>query len=174
MTIRVLVAAAALLTGCMEEKRTPVDYTERIERTSVSAADTAGRPAPVAPTAQDPPATMPGSTSATSEVTLAPLTGGRVHGLLRLRGNGGSTIIDAALTAERGAGTYDGAIHLGECRRLGSRVAALIAVSIDSAGTGRSATFVPLPIDTLLARRHAVVFGRGGRPDSCGDVGVRT
>jgi hypothetical protein len=173
MKRRLLVAAAALLAACLEEKRTPVDYTERIERTSVSAADTASRPAPVAPSAQDPPVTLPGS-DATAEVTIAPLTAGRVHGLLRLRGNGGSTIVDAALTAERGAGTYEGAIHVGPCSRLGARVASLIAVSIDSLGTGRSATFVAFPIDTLLVRRHAVVFGRGGRPDSCGDVAAPT
>ena len=169
---RVLVSALLLATtACMQEKGTPEDYTERIERSSVSAEDTASPPARVADHIADPPPVLPGSLR-TAAVVLRARTAPAPHGAATLRGNGGTTIVDVRLRGERNGGTYSGGLHRGSCERLGAQVAGVNPVSTDTSGNGRSATIVALPIDTLLAHSHALVFGIGGRPESCGNVGT--
>ncbi|HEX2191347.1 MAG TPA: hypothetical protein VHG51_20720, partial [Longimicrobiaceae bacterium] len=96
----------------------------------------------------------------------------------RLRGSG------RAATAGRGASvsvalsggapgiTYDGAVRLGVCARVGPTVAPLHPVSADSLGRGAAASDLPFPVDSLLRAPHVVVYGRGGRPEACGPVGA--
>jgi hypothetical protein len=166
-------ACVLLASACRQEERTPVHFTEATEQSSTSVRDTAVRPASIVPNPQDTFAAPVPSSSGTVAITLAPLTAARLQGSANLKANGNSTIATVELRFPSGAGSHDGVIHQGRCARPGPVVTDLHSVTTDSLGVGRSATFVDIPLDTLRAKPHALVFGKGGRPHACGEVGAR-
>ena len=50
-------------------------------------------------------------------------------------------------------------------------VLSLFPVSADSLGAGRAISDLPLAIDSLTGKPHVIVYGRGGRPETCAAIG---
>jgi hypothetical protein len=158
------------VTACRQEERTATEFTEATEQSSTSARDTAVRPASIVPNPQDTFVVPLPSSSGSASLTLAPLTKVQTRGSAVLKANGWSTIASVKLQFAAGGGTHEGFIHQGNCRKLGPTITDLHPVTTDSVGVGASATFVDVPLDTLRARPHALAFGKGGRPHTCGDI----
>ena len=165
-----IVVMASLLSGCRQEERTALDYTEATEQSSTSAADTATRPQPIVPNPQDTFVVPQPSSTGQLTVALQPMTRARLSGTAIFKANGFSTQTGVRLTFPAGAGTHEGVIHAGTCTKLGPTITDLNPVSTDSLGVGRSASFIDIPLDTLRARPHALTFGKGGRPHACGNI----
>ena len=170
LTVTVTVTLTVMLTACRQEGRTYHNFTEASEQTSTSLGDTTIRPMPVIPNPQDTFAVPQPSTGGTISFPLTMQVEHKPSGNASLKANGWSTIATVHLRSPVGAGTHEGFIHAGRCAKLGPTVTDLHPVSTDSLGIGSAATFVNIPLDTLLARPHAVVYGRGGRPHTCGDI----
>jgi hypothetical protein len=163
-------ACALALCACREEKRSWTSFTEATEQTSTSIADTASRAAPIVP---NPPDTLAGaqpSRSGTLSISLAAHSAPPLNGRAMLKANGNSTIVSVHLQSTSGAAPYEGVVRVGRCAHLGPPATDLQPVSTDSLGKGASASFINIPLDTLRAKQHAVVYGSGGRPDTCGDI----
>jgi hypothetical protein len=170
MKLAVALCCSLALSACRQEERTLTDYTEAIEQNATSVADTAVRPAPIVPNPPDTFAVPVPSSTGSIAVTLAPMTPVRLQGTATLKANGWSTIAAVKLHFSAGGGSHEGMIHQGTCQKLGPTVTDLHPISTDSLGVGASATFVDIPLDTLRARPHAIVFGRGARPHTCGQI----
>jgi hypothetical protein len=165
-----LLLAAQGLGRCYDEDRSPTEYTAAAEKSSTSSNDTTTAPAPVVPgvsdTTSDP---LPPPRAAT--VALSPLGQG-LRGTAQLRSSGTATLVFASLSQGKASTSYDGAIRQGRCARMGANVAPLLPVTADSLGGGRAASDVPVPIDSLLGSPHVLVYGKGGRPEACGELGA--
>lgn len=182
VVLGLLLMAGPGLGRCYDEDRSPTEYTAAAEKSSTSSNDTTSAPASVVPgvtdTTSDP---LPPPRAAA--VVLTPLGQGpggtplllapmaeRVRGTAQLRSAGGGSLVLTTLAQGKASTTYDGAIRQGRCTRLGANVASLLPVTVDSLGGGRAASDVPVPMDSLLGRPHVLVYGKGGRPESCADL----
>lgn len=158
--------------GCGEEGRTPSHYTPANDKAATSVEDTTPPLARAVPGAVEPPA-APLPPPASAAVVLEPTDTASVRGSARLASAGHGTEVMVELARGKAGVTYVGEIRLGACGRLGATVASLNPVSADSLGGGAASTRVPVPVDSLLGGRHAVVFGKGGRPETCGEIASR-
>jgi hypothetical protein len=170
LRIRRLAAVVVLLAACTEEERTPLDYTEAVEQSSTSIADTATAPQPIIPDPQDTPVVPQPVLKAALNVVLQSFAQPPLTGTARLKPNGNWTIVSIDLRTANGSGNYEGAVRQGACTAPGPTVTGLNPVSTDSLGKGASATFIDVPLDTLVAKPHIVIFGKGGRRESCGPI----
>lgn len=159
-------AALLALAACGDEDRTYTGFTASIDKTSTSADDTTGVPAPAVP---HPPDTLleKSPPQVAFAVALGPVASARVRGTGQVKAVGKSTSIAVALAEGVQGATYEGAVRQGSCAGVGASVASLFPVSADSLGNGRASSDVSLPIDSLLGAPHVVVYGRGGRPEAC-------
>jgi hypothetical protein len=163
--LTVLLLAAA----CGDEDRTQTEFTASIDKTSTSADDTAAIPAravPVPDTLEQ--AAPPQGTAA---ISLAPLGRAMVRGSGEVKAVGKASSVSVALTQGIAGATYEGAIRQGGCAAMGSSVASLLPATADSLGSGRAQSDVNVPIDSLTASPHVIVYGRGGRPETCAQIG---
>jgi hypothetical protein len=160
----VLLAAA-----CGDEDRTQTEFTASIDKTSTSADDTAAVPAravPVPDTLQ-----QPAPPQVAVGIALAPLGRATLRGSGQVKAVGKATSISVALSQGIAGVTYEGAIRQGGCQAMGPNVASLYPVTADSLGNGRTSSDTPLPIDSLTSKPHVIVYGRGGRPETCAPIG---
>jgi hypothetical protein len=160
----VLLAAA-----CGDEDRTQTEFTASIDKTSTSADDTAAVPARAVPV----PDTLeqPAPPQVTVALALLPLGRATVRGSGQAKAVGKATSVAVALSQGIAGVTYEGAIRQGGCQAMGASVASLYPVSADSLGSGRVSSDVNVPIDSLTAKPHVIVYGRGGRPETCAAIG---
>lgn len=158
------------LAACGEEDRTPSHFTPSSDRRATSADDTLTRLASAVPGAIEPPR-RPLPPPAAAGVALSPTDTASLRGIGRLAGAGRLTSVSVALTGGKAGTSYQGAIRQGGCARTGATVASLNPVSADSLGLGAASTHVSVPIDSVLGGRHVVVYGKGGRPETCGEIG---
>jgi len=165
-----LLAALIALAACGDEDRTPRDYTASIDKTSTSADDTAATPAPVIADPADT-AAKPAPPQVTIPLFLDPLGRSTARGSGEAKAVGKSTSISVDLARAVAGATYEGAVRQGSCAGAGSTIASLHPVTADSLGTGRASSDVSLPIDSLTKQPHVVVYGRGGRPETCAAIG---
>ncbi|WP_420129404.1 hypothetical protein [Longimicrobium sp.] len=161
----VLLLAAA----CGDEDRTQTEFTASIDKTSTSADDTAAVPARAVPVPDT--AEQPAPSQVTVALALAPLGRATVRGSGEARAVGKATSVSVALSRGIAGVTYEGAIRQGGCRAMGPNVASLYPVSADSLGSGRVSSDVHVPIDSLTAKPHVIIYGRGGRPETCAPIG---
>jgi hypothetical protein len=162
-------AVLLALSACGDEDRTQTDFTASIDKTSTSADDTAAVPAravPVPDTAEKPPPPQ-----GTVGIALAPLGRATLRGSGEVKAVGKATSISVALSQGIAGATYEGAVRQGGCAAMGATVASLFPVSADSLGAGRASSDVNVPIDSLTAKPHVIVYGRGGRPETCAAIG---
>jgi hypothetical protein len=166
--MRYLLLAALCMSACREEHSTPDTFTQSMEQTATHAGDTATIAARVVPNPRD---TLPKPSGSSSiiRLALAPITIVPLRGTIMLRGMPNATAFDVTLHASTG-GTVSGNVRLGTCQNPGPGVAALNPVTLDTLGNGRAAGDFPIPIDSLTAHPHIVVFGSGLRPESCGAI----
>lgn len=160
-----------LAVACGAENRTPTHFTPSNDKTATSKNDTVAVPASAVPGRQLPPLPPPGSRGSAS-LALASIDTAALRGAARLTGIGGLTTVTVSLAQGKGGITYEGAIRQGVCQRMGATVASLHPISADSlSGAGAASTDVPVPLDSLLSRAHVVVYGKGGRPETCAAIG---
>ncbi|HYR08345.1 MAG TPA: hypothetical protein VEQ60_11270 [Longimicrobium sp.] len=158
-----------LSAACGDEDRTQTEFTASIDKTSTSADDTAAVPAravPVPDTLQ-----QPAPPQVTVGISLAPLGRATVRGSGQVKAVGKATSVSVALSQGIAGVTYEGAIRQGGCAAMGPNVASLYPVTADSLGNGRTSSDTPLPIDSLTSKPHVIVYGRGGRPETCAPIG---
>jgi hypothetical protein len=158
-----------LLAACGDEDRTQTEFTASIDKTSTSADDTAAVPARAVPVPDTPRQPPPPQT--TAPITLAPLGRATLRGSGEVKAVGKASSVSVALSQGMAGVTYEGAIRQGGCAAMGASVASLFPVSADSLGSGRAQSDVNVPIDSLTARPHVIVYGRGGRPETCAPIG---
>lgn len=163
-----VLAALLALAGCGDEDRTQTDYTASADKVSTSADDTAATPALAIPLSDTLPREAPPQD--TFALALAPVPGARGRGSGEVMAAGKATSVAVALSGVVGGATYEGSVRQGRCAATGPAVASLFPVSADSLGSGRAASDVPVPVDSLTGRPHAVVYGRGGRTELCGEI----
>lgn len=169
MRTRIVLACILVLAACGDEDRTQTEFTASIDKTSTSADDSAAPPAravPVPDTAEQPPPPQ-----GTAAISLAPLGRATVRGSGQVKAAGKASSISVALSQGIAGVTYEGAIRQGGCAAMGPNVASLYPVTADSLGSGRTSSDVPLPIDSLTSKPHVIVYGRGGRPETCAQIG---
>ena len=158
-----------LLTACDAGGSAPREETPANDRVSTSlAVDSAARAASDVSDTTFVPATLMGTA-----FLLAPLGPEMPGGDAQLTAKGEQTAAAVSITGGRAGATYEGVVRQGSCARMGSVVAALVPVSADTLGAGRSQSDLPLPIDSLVGTPHVVAYGRGGRPESCGAIPTR-
>ena len=160
---------AFTLAACGDEDKTQTHYTPSNDKSSTSADDTAATPARAVPL----PDTLPhrASPQVTVGITLAPLGRATLRGTGQVRAVGKATSATVALSQGIAGVTYEGAVRQGGCAAMGPAVGSLVPVSADSLGNGRATSDLPIPVDSLTARPHVVVYGRGGRPETCAQIG---
>jgi hypothetical protein len=107
----------------------------------------------------------------TAAIALAPLGRATVRGSGEVKAVGKATSISVALSQGIAGATYEGAVRQGACAAMGPSVASLFPVTADSLGAGRASSDVNVPIDSLTAKPHVIVYGRGGRPEVCAAIG---
>ena len=161
--------ALLLSAACGDEDRTQTEFTASIDKTSTSADDTAAVPARAVPVPDT--AERPAPPQVAAAIELAPLGSGTVRGSGQVKAVGKATSVSVALSQAIAGATYEGAIRQGGCQAMGPNVGSLYPVSADSLGNGRASSDVPVPIDSLTARPHVIVYGRGGRPETCAQIG---
>jgi hypothetical protein len=162
-------AVVLLASACGDEDRTQTEFTASIDKMSTSADDTAAVPARAVPVPDT--AEKPAPPQVTAAIALAPLGRATVRGSGQVKAVGKATSVSVALSQAIAGATYEGAIRQGGCQRMGPNVGSLYPVSADSLGNGRASTDVPVPIDSLTAKPHVIVYGRGGRPETCAQIG---
>lgn len=165
-------AALSLLVSiaaCGEEDRTPFDYTPSVDRVATSGDDSTRMAAVVSPV-PPPTGTSPSPIVARFTASLAPPTERSLTGNANVLGRGKSASVTALLQGGDAGITYAGAIKQGTCDRIGSRLADLVPISVDSAHGGTSFSSVSVETEHLLERPHVVVFGRGGSAEVCGSL----
>lgn len=158
-----------LLAACGDEDRTQTEFTASIDKTSTSADDTAAVPAravPVPDTLRQPPPPQ-----GTAAISLAPLGRATLRGSGEVKAVGKASTVSIALSQGIAGTTYEGAIRQGSCAAMGPSVASLLPVSADSLGGGRAQSDVNVPIDSLTSKPHVIVYGPGGRPETCAQIG---
>ncbi|HEX2207821.1 MAG TPA: hypothetical protein VHG93_09060 [Longimicrobium sp.] len=157
------------LSACGDEDRTQTEFTASIDRMSTSADDTTAVPARVVSI----PDTMetPAPPQVTVGIVLVPLGRATVRGSGQVQAVANSTSVAVALSQGIAGVTYEGAIRQGGCASMGPVVASLFPVSADSLGNGRAQSDVSVPIDSLTKTSHVIVYGRGGRPETCAQIG---
>jgi hypothetical protein len=101
---------------------------------------------------------------------VAPFGSVTVRGTGRAASAGTGSSLSVTLAQAAAGATYEGAVRQGSCARMGSTVASLNPATADSLGRGQAASDIPVPIDSLLGAPHVVVYGRGGRPETCGPL----
>lgn len=158
-----------ILVGCGDEDRTPAQYTPSSDETSTSADDSTLVPARAVPVRDTAPAPPPAPR--VIAFALAPLGAGTLRGSGEAASAGSGTSVSVALAQGARGATYQGAVRQGNCARMGAEIASLVPASVDSLGAGRAAGDVPVPIDSLAGAPHVIVYGRGGRPETCGPIG---
>ena len=158
------------LAGCGDEDRTQTEYTPSNDRTATSTDDSIAVPGRAVPGVVD---TLPDPLppQGATAVVLTPLGGSPVRGSGQLAAVGTATAVSVRLAQGAAGATYEGAIRQGVCARVGPAVAPLVPATADSLGNGAAASDIPVPLDSLTRRPHVVVYGRGGRPETCGAVG---
>jgi hypothetical protein len=173
MRLRMGMAAALLvLAACGEEDRTQTEYTASNDKASTALDDSVARPARAVPVPDTQPQADPPQN--TYAITLAPLGKATARGSGQVAAVGKATSISVTLTQTARGSTYEGAVRQGVCAAMGATVASLFPVSADSLGSGQASSDVNVPIDSLTARPHVVVYGRGGRPEACAAIPSRT
>jgi hypothetical protein len=158
-----------VLAACGDEDRTQTGYTASLDKTSTSSDDTTTVPARAAPGIEDTLPAPPHPPRAAA-LTLSPLVSDSGAGTGDARSVGNATAVRVALTHGASGVSYAGAIREGGCARMGSTVASLIPATADSLGRAQAASDVPIPLDSLMGTPHVVVYGAGGRPQSCGPI----
>jgi hypothetical protein len=160
-----LLASAA----CGDEDKTQTEYTASNDKASTSADDTAVAPARAVPI----PDTLPHKAPPQDTVAfaLAPLGNALVRGTGQVAATGKSVSVAVSLAQGIHGVTYEGAVRQGGCAAMGPAVGSLFPVSVDSMGMGRAASDLSVPIDSLMSKPHVIVFGRGGRPETCAPIG---
>lgn len=184
MKIRWLTAALAVVVAvaaCGEMEHAPTSYTPAANRLATIGDDENAPAMPVTGSVRGPsgisgvaapaPAAPPLAGAGAREVTLLPLGAGTLRGSVVLTAQGSSTIASVRLADGASGTSYRAAVREGSCGLLGAWVSSLLDVTVDSAGAGRSATIVRIPADSLTRLPHAIVYGKGGRPEICGDIG---
>jgi hypothetical protein len=161
------------LTACGDASRTQSGYVPSNIRIATASSDTIVALAPVVLGTPDTAVPPPASPTAAAglEVTLASLGGSPLRGLADLTAIGASTAVATHVLGGHGGATYSGAVRLGTCGAMGASVGSLNPVTADSIGTGASASRLSIPLDSLLRVPTVVVFGPGGRPQVCGEIG---
>jgi hypothetical protein len=170
-----LLLALLPLGACGDVRHAATDYTPSSSRLATAGNDEVPRRAPVvaralAPAAPVAPVSVAEPTRA--EVALAPDPPSTLRGGGRVEPAGSSTLVRVDLAGGSPYTTYQGTVRRGSCSAIGSTVASLVPVTVDSIGTGRSASQVAVPIRRLLSAPHVLVFGAGGRVEACGAVAV--
>jgi|GEM_PF-2953595 len=158
-----------LLLACGDEDRTQTSYTASNDKTSTSADDTAARPARAVPVPDTLPHKAPPQVAVA--ITLAPLGRATVRGTGQVAAVGKSTSVAVTLSQGIAGATYEGAVRQGGCAAMGPAVGSLFPVSADSLGGGRASSDLPMGIDSLTRKPHVIVYGRGGRPETCAQIG---
>jgi hypothetical protein len=170
MNPRFALLALLLAAGCGAPDLSRVDETPADVSHARAADNTPIEPAAVVPGVSDTvPAPLPPPLSVT--LALLPVDVPGLRGEARLATAGMGTAVTVALRDGHRGATYGGAIRTGSCARVGSSIASLNPVSTDSAGTGASESTISVPMDSLLGHPHVVVYGPGGRPHACGELG---
>ena len=103
-------------------------------------------------------------------LSLRPLGGDSSGGAARLRAQGRRTVYSVQLSRAAAGHAYAGEIRLGVCAQPGPSLTSLNPAVVDSAGRGAAAGDVAVPLDSLLSSAHVLVYGRGGRPEVCGEI----
>ena len=167
----ICIAGAALLlaAACGDEDGASNQYTSSVEKHSTSADDIAVAPAPAVPVDTAPDAPPPQVAFA---ITLAPLPGNALRGTGQVAAAGKETAVSVTLEQGKPGTTYAGSIRRGVCSALGADVGSLNPVSVAGQGRGAASSSVSVPIDSLAAAPHVVVYGPGGRPETCADIGA--
>ena len=157
------------LAACGDEDRTQTDYTASNEKTSTSRDERPAVPAPAAPGANDT-SVLPLPPAGSIGLSLRPLGGDSSGGAARLRAQGRRTVYSVQLSRAAAGHAYAGEIRLGVCAQPGPSLTSLNPAVVDSAGRGAAAGDVAVPLDSLLSSAHVLVYGRGGRPEACGEI----
>jgi hypothetical protein len=158
----------SLLCACADENRTETESAPANDRTNIAMNDTAPPLTRVTPGRTDS-VTIPTALHGASLV-LRPLGTALLSGQAALTAKGEITAVAVRLAQGSSGATFDGAIRLGSCGALGATVASLNPATVDSLGGGRADTDVPISIDSLTHAPFALVYGRNGRPQSCGEL----
>jgi len=170
-------AIAAALAGCGEQNRIASDFTPAADRVATSADDsgTSISPAVALPAtvpSAKPPASPGASTLAAElETSFRSFPGYILAGTARLRPEGRQTLVTVTLTGGVSQRNYVGALQLGRCDRPGPALHQLVEVSADTTGIGRAVSSVPIRFDSLVALSTVLVYGTGGRSETCAGVG---
>lgn len=153
--------------ACGREERTQTAFTPALERASVIG-DSMSL---LAPAVAQLPDTMAADTpSAALSLTLEGLGAATLNGAVMLSHAGSATRVVTLLRDGAPTRTYGGMIRRGTCAQIGSRVAALVPATTDSAGIARSTSDASLPLRALRAAPHVIVFGENNRPQTCGAI----
>lgn len=166
---RLLILGLPLLLGCGEADSTPERFTTAVEKNVLASDDTAPPLTGIAAAALRPPRRR--APAAGLAASFLPYPGSHAGGSAALVSAGGQTRVDVRLSGGRPGIHYHGTIRRGRCQRVGARVASLNSVSADSLGSGRASTDAPVPIDSLAGEPHVLIYGRGGRPETCAFIG---
>ena len=165
------IAALSLLAACADEDRAGTEGTPANDRGSVATDD---RTAPLTQVAADRPDTIVRRPAPASlSFGLLPMGSETLSGTVEAVAKGRSTSFAMHLRQGSAKTSYDATIRLGDCSRLGPTVASLVPATVDSLGKGESQSDVAIPMDSLVNTRMALVFGRAGRPASCGSIPER-
>ena len=160
---------ALALAACGDEDKTQTEYTASNDKSSTSADDTASQPAAIVRFADSLPHKAP--PQVTVPITLAPLGAATARGTGQVKAVGKSTSVSVTLAQAVAGATYEGAVRQGGCQAMGPAVGSLFPVSADSLGAGRATSGLPIAIDSLTGKPHVIVYGRGGRPETCAAIG---
>lgn len=160
---------AVALAACGDEDRTQTEYTASNDKSSTSADDTASQPSAIVRFADTLPHRAP--PQVTVPITLAPLGAATVRGMGQAKAVGKATSVSVTLSQGIAGVTYEGAVRQGGCAAMGPTVGSLFPVSADSLGAGRAISDLPIAIDSLTSKPHVIVYGRGGRPETCAGIG---
>jgi hypothetical protein len=155
--------------GCGEEDSTLARFTPSAEKNALARDDTTPALKEVAIAGLRPARHRGPAGVLVGSFTAYP--GSSAAGAATLAAAGEQTRVDVRLSGGQPAAHYEGAIRRGTCTRVGARVAGLNAVSADPSGSGRAFTDAAVPVDSLAHSPHVLVYGRGGRPETCAPVG---
>ena len=168
MKALLMVLVALSLAACGDEDKTGTEGTPSNDRSATSTDD--ANP-PLTQMAVDRPDTIVrrGAPLAMA-VALDPLGALALSGQVEVAGKGEASSFAVRLAGGSSHASYEGAIRLGSCSRMGASVASLNPATADSLGSARAQTDVPIRMDSLVATPMVVVYGVGGRPATCGPL----
>lgn len=167
LSIAVPALALAALAGCGDEDGASDQYTSSVEKHRTAADDSVIVPARAVPvdTTLDPPPPQ-----AAFAIALGPLPGHALRGTGRVAAVGKETAVSVALERGMPGHSYAGAVRQGDCSAIGPSVGSLNPVSAGGTGRGGAASSVPVPVDSITRSPHVVVYGPGGRPETCAPI----